>query len=213
MVMKTFEGGDRRQQRGRASRFELAAALQTAASSMNADSSRPVRVLVVDDHPLNVELLAVNLQRLGYDVVRADGGRSALERIENEDLDLVLMDVLMPELSGLEVLKAIRSQPATSDLPVILVSGLGDTEHIVDGLKLGANDYVTKPINMPVLKARLATHSALKRARDALKGTAELLASELDRQARELRVAAQVQRSILPQKPPDCPGLSTAWCY
>jgi serine phosphatase RsbU (regulator of sigma subunit) len=173
-----------------------------------------VRVLVVDDHPLNVELLAVNLQRLGYEVVQAESGQAALQLIEsNEELDLVLMDVLMPDLSGLEVLRTIRGQPGTDDLPVILVSGLGDTEDIVEGLKLGANDYVTKPINMPVLKARLATHTALKRARDALKQTAELLASELDRQARELRVAAHVQRSILPRKPPECPGVRTAWRY
>lgn len=213
MAMTRIEGGQREGRKAKAAQFELASVLQTAAQSIDPASARAVRVLVVDDNPLNVELLAVNLQRLGYEVVSAENGKTALEMIGREEPDLVLMDVLMPDLSGLEVLRTLRGQPATADLPVILVSGLGETEDIVDGLKLGANDYVTKPINMPVLKARLATHSSLKRARDALKQTAELLAGELDRQARELRVAAHVQRSILPRNPPDCPGLWTAWRY
>jgi phosphoserine phosphatase RsbU/P len=171
------------------------------------------RVLVVDDHAMNVELLAIHLRRLGYQVASADSGPAALAAVAAEPPDLILLDVLMPGMSGLEVLRRLRDDPASADLPVILVSGLGETEDIVEGLQLGANDYVTKPINLPVLQARLATHAALKRARDALKQSAALLGAALERNARELRVAGQVQRSILPRTPPACDALGVAWCY
>jgi len=174
--------------------------------------SRP-RVMVVDDYPMNVELLAANLERLGYDVVSAYGGDEAISAIAAEPPDIVLLDILMPGRSGLDVLRALRAEPATTDMPVILVSGLGDTGHIVEGLALGANDYVTKPIDMPILQARLATQSALKRARDDLKRAALLLAGELDRKARDLEIAGQVQRSILPTTAPTLSRMTAAWHY
>ncbi len=173
----------------------------------------PAKVLVVDDQEMNVTLLRRALGHHGYEIVTAEGGELALRSIEADPPDVVLMDVQMPDLSGLEVLRRLRDDPRTADLPVILVSGLGETSHIVEGLKLGANDYVTKPINLPVLQARLATQTALKLARDSLKHTAARLAHELDRQAHELRIAAHVQRSILPQGPPASSGLRAAWCY
>lgn len=178
-----------------------------------ASATDRTRVLVVDDHALNAEALRVSLGRIGYEVLCAEGGREALRVIGAGSPDIVLMDVLMPDLSGLEVLRHLRGMPATADLPVILISGLGETADIVEGLKLGANDYVTKPINFPVLQARLASQNALKRARDALKHTAMRLSAELQRQDDELRVARHVQRSILPQSPPDTRGLALAWCY
>lgn len=171
------------------------------------------QVLVVDDNPMNVELLAVSLERLGYRVETAENGVAALERVAGGSPDVVLLDVLMPGLSGLEVLRRLRDGTAAADLPVILVSGLGETDDIVEGLRLGANDYVTKPINLPILQARLATQVELKRARDDLRRSARLLELALERNGRELRVAGQVQRSILPQYPPAADGLATAWCY
>lgn len=171
------------------------------------------RVLIVDDYPINIELLAAILDRLGYEVASADAGDAALRVIEAEPPDVVLMDILMPGKSGLDVLRSIRETPATADLPVILVSGLGETSHIVEGLALGANDYVTKPIDMPILQARLATQAALKRARDDLKRTALLLADELDRKARDLEMAGHVQRSILPPCPPKLVRMEAHWCY
>ncbi len=186
------------------------------ASSRPAEVSRATartRVLVADDHPLNVELLTVHLERIGYEVIPAHSGQEALEIIDTDRPDVVLLDIMMPRVSGLDVLRRLRTRLATVDLPVILVSGLGETEDIVEGLKLGANDYVTKPINLPILQARLATQTSLKRARDTLKQTAKLLAAELDRNAEDLKVAGYVQRSILPQGPTHAHGLSTAWCY
>lgn len=193
------------------SRFHSAEA--QGASGANRQVPGRSRVLVVDDHELNVELLAAALDRLGYEVLTADSGRSALEAVETRTPDVVLMDVLMPGMSGLEALRRIRSRAEAADLPVILVSGLGETEDIVDGLRLGANDYVTKPINLPVLQARLATQTALKRARDDLRRSARLLEAELEHKARELDMAARVQRSILPQASPTLHRLATAWYY
>jgi serine phosphatase RsbU (regulator of sigma subunit) len=120
---------------------------------------------------------------------------------------------MMPEISGLEVLRRLRLDAETADLPVILVSCLGDTRDIVEGLRLGANDYVTKPIDLPILQARLATQTALKRARDDLKRLAQRLAAELEIKAHQLRVASHVQRALLPRVPLKTETLETAWCY
>ncbi len=171
------------------------------------------RVLVVDDHAENAALLARSLAPLGYEIDVAAGGEAALRRVAEGAPDVVLMDIVMPDLSGLEVLRRLRADPATADLPVVLVSGLGETRDIVEGLALGANDYVTKPINLPVLHARLATQSALKRTRDALLRSAAQLGAEVDRRDRDLAMAAHVQRSILPRTVPRTQGLATAWCY
>lgn len=191
----------------------LAASLSAEALGSGKVDPAQIRVLVVDDSPMNVEILSKSLEGLGYVVDSACSGRAALDRIDVRHPDVVLLDIVMPEISGKEVLRRIRANPETSDLPVILVSGLDDTQDIVEGLELGANDYVTKPINLPVLQARLATQTALKRARDDLKRNALLLAAEIDHNARELQVAAQVQRSILPRAAPRFETLSAAWCY
>src|SRR4051794_20426279 len=130
--------------------------------------SAPTRILVVDDHRPNVTLLARHLQGQGYDVATADNGPEALEVIAAGRPDIVLLDIAMPGMSGLDVLRRLRAEPATADLPVILVSGRDTTEDVVEGLRLGAYDYVTKPINLPILEARLETRAALKRSRDEL---------------------------------------------
>ena len=171
------------------------------------------RLLVVDDSPENVALLARLLGSLGYEVCTAATGRQALEMVKAEPPGAVLMDVMMPDLSGLDALKALRADPATTDLPVILVSGLGDTQDIVEGLRLGANDYVTKPINPAVLHARLEVHAALKHARDSLRATADRLEAELARRSKDLRVARSVQRALLPSRVPRVEGIEAAWHY
>src|SRR4051794_6215546 len=177
-----------------------------------ADSDRPL-VLVVDDDPRGAEVLVRSLDRLGYAAIAADGGRAALAAIAATPPDVVILDVLMPGISGLEVLRRLRADPATADLPVILASALGRPEDIVDGLKLGANDYVTKPIHVPILEAKLATRTALKRSRDELKRMILVQAAEIDRRARELETARRVQRSILPKQSPRSATLATSWCY
>jgi adenylate cyclase len=121
-------------------------------------------LLVVDDEPRNRDLLSRRLERVGYRVTSAADGPSALRAIGQDDYDLVLLDVLMPGMSGLEVLDAIRRLHSTSDLPVVMATALGGSEDTVEALGRGANDYVTKPFDFPVVMARVETQLGLKRA-------------------------------------------------
>jgi len=121
-------------------------------------------LLVVDDEPLNRDLLTRRLERAGYRVTPAEDGPTALRAIGEGDYDLVLLDVLMPGMSGLEVLDAIRRLHSASDLPVVMATALGGSEDTVEALKRGANDYVTKPFDFPVVLARVETQLGLKRA-------------------------------------------------
>jgi serine/threonine protein kinase/CheY-like chemotaxis protein len=112
-------------------------------------------LLVVDDVETNRDLLARRLQREGFEVIHAESGRAALEQLARHRIDLVLLDVMMPGLSGLEVLQAIRSNPATRSLPVIMATAKADSADVVSALDLGADDYVTKPLDFPVALARV----------------------------------------------------------
>jgi len=112
-------------------------------------------LLVVDDNFENRDVLSRRLQKRGFVVLTADSGQSCLETIEAQRVDLVLLDVMMPGLSGLDVLRMLRESPATEDLPVIMATAKTESEAIVEALELGANDYVTKPLDFPVVLARV----------------------------------------------------------
>jgi signal transduction histidine kinase len=112
-------------------------------------------LLVVDDDEANREILSRRLRYEGYGVAVAVDGSQALELIQNENYDLVLLDVTMPGMSGFEVLEIVRQKYTLAELPVILVTALDASKDITTGFKLGANDYVTKPLDFPVLFARL----------------------------------------------------------
>ncbi len=122
-------------------------------------------VLVVDDEALNRDMLSRRLRREGFEVLLAEGGRQALEMLGSHPVDLVLLDLMMPEMSGTQVLQELRRTWSAEAVPVLMVSAAGDGPHIVEALNLGADDYVTKPVNMPVLLARI--ESQLKRRRQA----------------------------------------------
>jgi len=142
----------------------------------------PPRLLIVDDISDNRVILQRRFQRHGFEVVEADSGLKALELIESQEFDLVLLDVMMPGIDGIETLKRIRSQRSASALPVIMVTAKSESENIVESLGLGANDYVTKPVDFAVALARantqigrrraelqlVAAHDALSKANDAL---------------------------------------------
>ena len=121
-------------------------------------------LLVVDDNPMNRDMLARRLARRGYTVVVAEDGYQALAMIEAQPFDLVLLDIMMPGINGLDVLKTLRQRYAVADLPVIMATAKDQSEDIVAALQLGANDYVTKPLDFPVVLARIQTQLALKRA-------------------------------------------------
>jgi two-component system, cell cycle response regulator len=112
-------------------------------------------VLVVDDDATLRAMFTSALASRGYEVVTASSGQDALASIASRRPDAVLLDIFMPRMSGLDVLGELRGKPETQSLPVILVSALGDIDHIVRGLNEGANDYVTKPLAIPILLARV----------------------------------------------------------
>lgn len=124
--------------------------------------SSPMHILVVDDNEDNRNLLARRLKGKGYIVDIAVDGPSALEACAKTTYDAILLDVMMPGMSGIEVLTKLRETHAKTELAVIMATAKNDSTSVVDALKKGANDYVTKPIDFPVLLARLETHLAMK---------------------------------------------------
>ncbi len=132
-------------------------------------------LLVVDDNPDNRDMLSRRLTRRGYTVAVAEDGHQALEICDAQPFDLVLLDIMMPGMSGLEVLKILRQRYSVSDLPVIMATAKDQSSDIVDALQLGANDYVTKPLDFPVVLARVETQLALKRAMEEIRRLADQL--------------------------------------
>ena len=117
-------------------------------------------LLLVDDNEVNRDLLSRRLQRHGYDVVTAVDGPHALALAEARDFALVLLDIEMPRVSGLDVLRVIRQRRSASELPIIMVTARQESADIVEALNSGANDYVTKPVDMPVALARIQAQLA-----------------------------------------------------
>jgi len=110
---------------------------------------------MVEDSRVSLEVYAQRLERRGYQVATALSAEAARVELESSLPDLILLDVFMPKVSGFDFLRELRGAPRTATTPIILISALSDTQHIVEGLELGANDYVTKPIVMPILTARM----------------------------------------------------------
>jgi DNA-binding response OmpR family regulator len=112
-------------------------------------------LLVVDDSPANRDLLSRRLERKGFRVIVAEDGQRALDILATSRVDLVLLDVMMPGMTGLEVLRKLRETRAPSALPVVMVTARTESEDVVEALEAGANDYVMKPIDFPVVLARV----------------------------------------------------------
>ncbi len=123
-------------------------------------------VLVVDDVERNLQIVGELLTQQHYEVMLATSGETALERIAARKPDLVLLDVMMPGIDGIEVCRRLKADPETQDIPIIFVTAAHDSELAVKGLTEGGVDYVTKPFHAPELLARVATHLELKHARD-----------------------------------------------
>ncbi|NQU43511.1 response regulator, partial [bacterium] len=107
-------------------------------------------LLVADDDRINHHLLGRQLEKDGHTVSVAENGRRALEMLEEEDFDLVLLDIVMPEMDGMEVLEKVRETRSEAELPVIMVTSRSERVHVVKALEMGANDYITKPIDLAV---------------------------------------------------------------
>ena len=184
-------------------------------------------LLVVDDNEMNRDMISRRLERQGYEVSIASDGNRAVELFRDQRFDLVLLDVMMPGLNGLEVLTILRQTHSATELPIIMATARGESADIVEALRLGANDYVTKPLDFPVVLARVQTHLAMKRAAEQvqqlekhlaernreLEQTNAQLAKVNGRMSRDLKAAARIQETFLPRQTPQVPGIAFAWNY
>src|SRR6058998_2414875 len=159
----------------------------------------PEKILVVDDVPVNVKLLADLLAGKGYAVVTAASGAEALEQIEKEQPGLVLLDVMMPDMSGYEVCRQIRDNPATAMLPVVMVTALDPTQERVKGIEAGADDFLTKPINQPELLARVKSLLRIKLLHDELADWNRTLERRVEQQLAQLDRLERLKRFFSPQ--------------
>jgi len=128
----------------------------------------PARILIVDDHEDNVELLRARLEAWGYATECAVDGEEALAKIEKSPPDLVLLDVMMPKIDGIEVARRVKGNESLPFIPIIMQTALDATENKVEGLNAGADDYITKPIDFAELKARMTSMLRIKRLQEQL---------------------------------------------
>jgi len=158
----------------------------------------PAKILVVDDTPHNVKLLADLLTVKGYAVVTAASGREALELVDKERPDLVLLDVVMPGMSGYEVCRTIRDNPATTILPVVMVTALDPAQERIKGLDAGADDFLTKPINQAELLARVRSLLRIKELYDQLGELNRTLEKRVAEQVTQLERLGRLKRFFSP---------------
>jgi CheY-like chemotaxis protein/class 3 adenylate cyclase len=152
--------------------------------------NRPARILVVDDEPLNVDYLEQELERLGFLTESAGSGLEALERVAAAPPDLVLLDVMMPDMDGISALRILKSDPETRLIPVVLMTALNAVEDRVRGIEAGADDFLSKPVDDRELLARINTSLSLKRAIDVTVGELESTSAHLERFGRQERDVA-----------------------
>ncbi len=157
---------------------------------------KPATLLIVDDDQANRALLQRSFQGK-YRVIATESGTQALEALANYSIDVVLLDIMMPDINGLEVLKLIRESAALRELPVILLTALADVSDVVEGLRLGANDYITKPINIDIVEARVETQVKLKRLMDKRNQTIHELLTLQNMRMKLFRVATHDLKSPL----------------
>jgi len=167
---------------------------------------RTGRILVVDDLPQNVKLLADLLAVKGYSVITASSGPEALEKVEAEQPDLVLLDVMMPGMDGYEVCRRIRGNPATEILPVAMVTSLDPGQERIKGLEAGADDFLSKPVDQPALLARVRSLLRIKELYDTVQDQAarlgewnSTLEQRVQDQVAQLESMGQLKRFLSPQ--------------
>src|SRR5947208_8539020 len=140
---------------------------QREAATTNPSPSTPASsLLVVDDNSMNRIMLSRYITKLGYQATLAENGRQALDKLQGEPFDLVLLDVQMPEMDGYQVLEHLKADPRLRDIPVIMISAVEELESVVRCIELGAQDYLPKPFNPVLLRARLGASLERKWLRD-----------------------------------------------
>ena len=173
---------------------------------MGNNNSVTESILLVDDNPTNLQILFQTLEGAGCKLLIAKNGQGALSIAGKALPDLILLDIMMPDIDGYEVCRKLKSNHATADIPVIFLSALGDTEDKVKGFHLGAVDYITKPFQPDEVIARVNTHLTIHR----LKREVEIKKDQLEH---ELEVVSDVQRKLLPKQLPVIAGFKLATHY
>ena len=166
----------------------------------------PPRILIVDDNEANRDILSARLQAHGYDLLQAADGEEALAAAADHHPDLILLDVMMPKLDGIEVCRRLKNDPALPFMPIILVTAKADTRDVVSGLEAGADEYLTKPIDQMALVARIKSVLRLKGLHDEVRAQAAELADwnrMLERrvadQLAEIERISRLKRFLSPQ--------------
>lgn len=157
--------------------------------------SEPGLLLVVDDNEMNRDILSRRLEQEGHKVSFAENGRQALEMIRAEPFDIVLLDIMMPEMNGYEVLEHLKADKNLRHIPVIMISAVDELDSVIRCIELGAEDYLPKPFNATLLRARVGASLEKKRLRDEI-------VAHLGRIERELRSARDIQLSMVPTEFP-----------
>jgi CheY-like chemotaxis protein len=150
-------------------------------------SATPATVLVVDDNSINRYMLAQNVTQLGHTAVQASNGREALDKLHAAPHDLVLLDIMMPEMDGYAVLEAMKADEKLRDIPVVMVSGVEEIKSVVRCIERGAEDYINKPFEAVVLRARVNACLERKRLRDQQRQKTE----ELERALAKLKATQE----------------------
>ncbi len=164
--------------------------------------TRP-QILIVDDEPFNVDYLEQELEEADHETIAAINGQDALDKVQCHAPDLILLDIMMPVMDGFEVLSRLKLNPATRDIPVIVISANNDLRSVVHGIQLGAEDYLPKPFEPTLLRARISSSLEKKRLRDLQ----QLYLKGLER---ELEIAREIQMSFLPSALPQVAGWEVA---
>jgi adenylate cyclase len=168
--------------------------------------AQPCKILVVDDTPQNLKVMDAILAPRGYTVVSATSGAEALQTVQTDPPDLILLDILMPGMSGYEVAQRLRADPAARFLPIVMVTALGAQEEKVKAIEAGADDFLTKPVNQLELLARVKSLLRIKDYHDTIQAQAaqltewnRTLEERVQRQVQELERLARLRRFLAPQ--------------
>lgn len=151
------------------------------------------KILIVDDEPFNIDYLEQELEDMGYATLSATNGREALDLVETESPDMILLDIRMPVMNGFEALERLKAEKDWRDIPVVVISATDDLSSVVKGIELGAEDYLPKPFEPVLLQARLKAGLDKKRLRD-------LEQQHIQSLERELEIAREIQADFLPDE-------------
>jgi CheY-like chemotaxis protein len=166
--------------------------------------TKKLTILAVDDTPENLDVVK-GLLGADYLVKAATSGPMALKIAEKQTPDLILLDIMMPDMDGYEVCRRLKENEQTRNVPVIFLTAMDQTTDEAQGFELGAADYITKPVNPPILEARVSTHLALKQSMDELQSAYRIIKGHKERMEQELNVAHDIQMSMLPLEFPAFP--------